>query len=520
MLTRSRPVLAWLAHAGPPVDVLDRGSDVSIRGPEATPGQNLSGALSVPLAGLDGRVLEPGSLVEDGPTLLVVVERDCPTSQGALRALAGAGGRVVVLCQGRIEAAQALADETGTRHLDVLVEPAPYPVSEELGAGTVPTFALVDGGWLLQVLEGWGQDQVRDLVEQAGGRLVSDGGLPATKPGCQSRHTLEPDMQDQLEAEDAAVGGHAGRVEDLWELGWHDGLPVVPPTPERVQAMLAGRDPAFSLGTIGPVEGEVTYERLAACAVLAGCDPSYWPVVEAAARAVIDPAFNAHGIINTTHFASPWIIVNGPVRERLGMQGGSNVLGPGNRANATIGRAIRLLMLLTGGGSPGGLDQSTLGGQHKYTACFPEREEASPWEPLHVTQGYAPDESVVTVLVGEGPAGVADHTSEDAEGVATTLALAMGNAQVPAGSRAFYPVNSETLLIVCPEHATTLGDAGWSKQDLREFIVANGGGKHLDASEIIIAVAGGDAGRFSAVVAPWAGWGLGSTLVTRRVEDA
>ena len=493
---------------------------MSTRGPTATPGQSLSGVLSTPLTGLDGRVHEPIALVEDGPTLVVVVERECPTSRGAMRALADADGRVVVICQGRIEAAQALAGETGIRHLDVLVEPAPHPVSEALGAGTVPTFALVDGGWLLEVLEGWDHALVRGLVEQAGGRLATDGGLPDTKPGCQSRHTLDAEVRARLEDEDAALGTDGGRVEDLWELGWHDGLPVVPPTPERVRAMLAGRDPSTSLGRIGPAEGEVTFERLAACAVLAGCDPSYWPVVEAAAKAVVDPIFNAHGVINTTHFASPWIIVNGPVRHRIGMHAGSNVLGQGNRANATIGRAIRLLLQLTGGGTPGGLDQSTLGGQHKYTACFPEREEASPWEPLHVTLGYEAGESVVTVLVGEGPAGVADHTSEDAEGVATTLALALGNAQVPAGSRAFYPVNSETLLILCPEHATTLGDAGWTKQDLREFAVAGGGGKHLDASEIIVVVAGGDAGRFSAVVAPWAGWGLGSAMVTRRIEDS
>ena len=492
---------------------------MSERGPAATPGQNMSGVLSMPLAGIDGRVHDAGALVEGGPTLIVVVERDCPTSRGALRALADAGGHVVVLCQGRSEAARALADETGTRHLDVLVEPAPHPVSAALGAGTVPTFALLEGGWLLEILEGWDQALVRGIVERAGGELTGSGGLPDVKPGCQSRHTLDAEMRLRLEAEDAALAAHGGRIDDMWELGWHDGLPVVPPTPERARAMLDGRDPTISLGTVGPAEGEATFERLAACAVLAGCDPSYWPVVEAAARAVVAPAFNAHGVINTTHFASPWIIVNGPVRERIGMHAGSNVLGPGNRANATIGRAIRLLLQLTGGGSPGGLDQSTLGGQHKFTACFPEREEASPWEPLHVTLGYQADESTVTVLVGEGPAGVSDHTSEDAEGVATTLALAMGNAQVPAGSGAFYPVNSETLLIICPEHATTLGGAGWTKQDLREFIVANGGGKHLDASEIIVAVAGGDAGRFSAVVAPWAGWGLGSSMVTQRVSD-
>lgn len=492
---------------------------MTTRGPDATPGQNLSAALSTPLAGLDGRVHEPLALGGDGPTLLVVVERDCPTSRGALRALADAGARTVIISQGRTEAAAALATDTGTRHLDVLVEPAPHPVSSALGAGTVPTFALVEDGWLVEILEGWNWALVRGLVERAGGELVGDSGLSDIKPGCQSRHTLDADVRARLEAEDAALAGDAGRIEDLWELGWHDGLPVVPPTGERVRAMLDGRDPATSLGTVGPAQGEVTFERLAACAVLAGCHPSYWPVVEAAVRAVMDPAFNAHGVINTTHFASPWIIVNGPVRHRIGMHAGSNVLGPGSRANATIGRAVRLLLQLTGGGSPGGLDQSTLGGQHKYTACFPEREEASPWEPLHVTLGHQPDESTVTVLVGEGPAGVADHTSEDAQGVATTLALAMGNAQVPAGSAAFYPVNSETLLILCPEHATTLGDAGWSKQDLRAFIVEHGGGKHLDPSEIIVAVAGGDAGRFSAVVGPWAGWGMGSSMVTRRIGD-
>ena len=482
-------------------------------------GSRTSAALERPLARLDGSVGSVGDVAAAGPTLAVVVEHDCPTSQGALRAMADAGGRIVVLSQGRPEAARNLTAATDTRHLDLLVEVAPYPVSAALGAGTVPTFLLLEDGAVADRQEGWDQAAVAGLVSRAGGELVSCGGLPEFKPGCQSRHTFDEEMQRRLEAEDADLGGDGGSVEDLWELGWHDGLPVVPPTPERVAAMLDGRDPTTSLGTIGPTEGEVTFERLAVCAVLAGCDPTYWPVVEAAARAVIDPVFNAHGIINTTHFASPWIIVNGPVRQRLGMNTGSNVLGPGNRPNATIGRAIRLLMQLTGGGTPGGLDQSTLGGQHKYTACLPEREEASPWEPWHVTLGHEPDVSTVTVMVGEGAAGVSDHTSETADDLAMTLALGMGNAQVPAGSRAFYPVNSETLLILCPEHAATLGDAGWSKQDLREFIVANGGGKHLAAEEIVVVVAGGDAGRFSAVVSPWAGWGLGSSPVTRVIED-
>jgi hypothetical protein len=305
--------------------------------------------------------------------------------------------------------------------------------------------------------------------------------------------------------------------------------------------MLDGRDPDLSLGILGPVNGEVTFERLAACAVLAGCDPAYWPVVEAAARAVLDARFNPHGVTNTTSFASPWIVVNGPIRTRLGMNTGSNVLGPGSRPNATIGRAIRLLLQLTGGGSPGGLDQSTLGGQHKFTACLPEREEASPWTPLHVSLGHEQATSAVTVLAGEPPAGVTDHNSSTPEQLASTLALAMSHAMSPT----LYPVpGGQTLLILCTEHARSFGAAGWSRRQLTEFIVqysrrsvgalrATGSGvasaelagatdpdavlpKFRSSDEILVVVAGGDAGRFSAVVAPW---GRGSSTVTRAIHE-
>lgn len=222
--------------------------------------------------------------------------------------------------------------------------------------------------------------------------------------------------------------------------------------------MLDGRDPTTSLGILGPVNGEVTLERLAVCSVLAGCRPDYWPVIEAAARAVLDPGFNAHGVTNTTSWASPWIIVNGPIGHQIGMNAGSNVLGPGNRANATIGRSIRLLMQLTGGGTPGGLDQSTLGGQHKYTACFKEREQASPWEPLHVSLGHDEGSSAVTVLAGEAPAGVSDHNSQTAEELAATLSLAVGNAMSPT---MFPTPGGSLLLVLCSEHARSFGDVGW-----------------------------------------------------------
>ena len=474
--------------------------------------------LQTPLARLDGSVGTLGAIAAEGPTLVVVVERDCPTSRGALEVLAGSGGRVVVLSQGRIEAARALVEEIDAQALDLFVELGPYPVSEALGATTVPTFVLVESGEVEERAEGWDRQTVAALLARVGGDLLDGGPLPDVKPGCQSRHTLDRQTQRRLETEDAGLGG-GGDLDELWELGWHDGLPVIPPTRARVREMLHGRDPTTSLGLLGPVGGEVTFERLAACAVLSGCDPSYWPVVEAAARAVCDPTFNAHGLINTTHWASPWIIVNGPVRQRLGMNAGSHVLGSGNRPNATIGRAVRLMMQLTGGGTPGVLDQSTLGGQHKYTACFPEREEVSPWEPWHVTLGHEAETSTVTVMVGAGAAGVRDHTSETVEELALTLGLAVGSAGAPIGSPAFSPAGTETLVVLCPEHARTFGEAGWSKTDVRQAIVDHSGGKYVGVHEITLVVAGGDAGRFSAVMAPWTGYGMGSRPVTRGVDE-
>ena len=380
------------------------------------------------------------------------------------------------------------------------------------------------------------------MLEAAGGdpgRIATD--LPSLKPGCQARNTYDEATGLRLEAEDRAALASDG-VDEMWERGWHDGLPTVPPTRERVRAMLGGRDPGEELGKVPPAMGLLTMERLAACAVLAGCDPSYFPVVEAVARAALEPAFNLHGMQNTTHPAAPAIVVNGPVRERLGMNGGSNALGFGNRANATIGRALRLVMALTGGGTPGGLDQSTLGGPHKWTLCFPERQEASPWDPLHVDKGFAAGESVVSLYCTEGPAMISDHYSQSADQLAATLAL--GLAGVWAG--AWYPLAAETVLVLCTEHAKTFGDAGWSKQQVRERLFelskrsvgelkATGSGeltplityaqddgavvsKFLSPEEIVVVVAGSDAGRFSAVLAPWAGFGLGSTPVSRRVE--
>lgn len=514
-----------------------------------TPPAGGSAAADHRLADVDGHVRR---VLADGATaqLLVFVERDCPTSRGALTALAGeeaTAAAVTIVSQGRPQAAHDLVRSCRAGALRVLVEPEPHPVSAAFAVRTVPTFLLLDqDGTELARVDGWDRAEVRDLVVRAGGELVADGGLPELKPGCQSRSTLDASMQERLASDDVALGyagaGAGDGIEDMWGRGWHDGLPVVPPTPARVDDMLDGRDGDEVLGEVGPVMGELTLRRLAACAVLAGCEPAYLPVVRAAAEAVLDDGFALHGMQNTTHFASPAVIVSGPYAAAIGMNGGSNALGPGNRANQTIGRAIRLVMSLTGGGTPGGLDQSALGGPHKLGLCFPEREDASPWEPLRVTLGFDAEATTVSVVGVESPTGVSDHYSTDAEGVAITLAAAMGNAWAPT----WYPIGTHTPLVVCPEHARTFADAGWSKADLRRAIFercrrtagelrATGSGeltpfarfaetddteipKFLSEDEIVVVVAGGDAGRFSAVLPPWVGFGLGSTMITREVQ--
>ncbi len=446
-----------------------------------------------------------------------------------------------MISQGRPEAARELLEAVspGAETFDVLVERAPYAVSAAYGVATVPTLVLLDAqGRERDRCEGWDRPATERLLAAVGGRLGAQAdALPEHKPGCQSRNTLSLQIQEQTERDDAELGGDG--VDELWRRGWTDGLPVVPPTRTRVAAMVSERDPGAVLGRVPPIMATLTVERLAVCAVLAGCEPAFFPVVLAATQAVLDPVFNLHGIQNTTHFAAPVLVVNGPARTELGLGSGSNALGFGNRANATIGRALRLMMCLTGGGESGVLDMSTLGGPHKFGLCFAEHEEASPWEPLHVELGFTADRSTVTAIGGESPAGFSDHTSETAEALATTMTLAMEQVWSPC----YYPVGAaQTLLIVCPEHARSLADARWSKDRLRQWIFsharrsagalrASGSGelsretlaasdeesigKFCTPEEILIVVAGGSAGRFSAVIPPV---GLSSAMVTRTID--
>ena len=237
----------------------------------------------------------------------------------------------------------------------------------------------------------------------------------------------------------------------LYRLGVTDGLPVVPPTEERVAAMVGERDPSRTVATLPPMQGQATVRGLAVCAVMAGCRPAEFNVLQAATAAVADPAFNLFGIQTTTGTVTPMLIVNGPVIQRLGLNTAANALGPGTRANATIGRALQFVLRTIGGAQPGRGDKATMGQPGKFTFCCAENVLASPWEALHVWRGFAAQQSTVTVVGATGTIEVVDADSVDAKGVLTTLAHSM----LIAGNlgRDNLLGSGEPLLLVAPEHA-------------------------------------------------------------------
>lgn len=252
------------------------------------------------------------------------------------------------------------------------------------------------------------------------------------------------------------------------ERQWSDGLPVVPPTEERVRAMLASvrRDPQESLGDMPPAWRVATIEKLAINAVMAGCLPPYFPVIVAAVEALLDPAFNLYGVQATTHPVAPLAVISGDYVRRIGMHAGSGCFGPGNRANATIGRAIRLILLNVGGAWPGQGDMATQGQPSKYSYAVAENEAAMPWEPLRVALGFRPEDSTVTVFGGEGPHNVNDHVSSTATGILTNCCSAMTTLATNVG---WYMSQSQVLLVLGPEHAETVAKTGFGRRDVQEF---------------------------------------------------
>jgi hypothetical protein len=244
--------------------------------------------------------------------------------------------------------------------------------------------------------------------------------------------------------------------------GWGDGLPALPPTPERVTRIAGGRPADEVVATLAPRQGIATVQTIAASAALAGAGPEHFPVVLAAIRALADPRFNLEAIQTTTHPCTPLLIVNGPIARHLGVSGAASALGQGHRANAVIGRAVRLTLQNVGGASAGQVDRATLGHPGKFTYCLSEHEEASPWEPLHVERGFRAEDSCVTVCGSEAPHNVNDHGSTTAEGLLRALA---GTAATPGNNNVY--LGGEPLILLGPEHARTIAASGWSKRDLK-----------------------------------------------------
>jgi hypothetical protein len=255
--------------------------------------------------------------------------------------------------------------------------------------------------------------------------------------------------------------------EHFYSQGLTDGLPIVPPTPDAVRRMLqyTDLDPQEVVAIVPPQKGQATVEKIAINAVMAGCRPPYLPVVIATIQALADEAYNLYGILATTHPCSNLVIVNGPIARELDINAGYNALGQGWRANACIGRAVRLVMINVGGARPGLLDRATQGTPAKYAYCFAENEAQSPWEPLHIERGYAREVSTVTVAGAEGPHNINDHGSTTAEGILNTVA---GTMAILGSNNAFG--RGEPLVVFGPEHAATVAAEGMDKHQVKVWL--------------------------------------------------
>lgn len=469
------------------------------------------------------------TLPDDG--LVVVVKQDCPTCRLVAPVLHALDATVLSQDDPAFPPDVAVGDDTA---LDASVA---------LGIDVVPTLLRRAGGREIARTEGWDRARWRELTGIA--ELGAE--LPEWKPGCGSR-THDPAVADEmlvrargheLTARGVELAGLEDEAEALHDRGWTDGLPVVAPTPPRVLRMLGGttRSPDEVVAVVPPNLVPATVEKVAINAVLAGCRPEYLPVVLAAVEAACDPGFNAHGLLATTWGAAPAVLVHGPVARRIGVNAGGNALGQGTRANSTIGRALQLVVRNVGGGRPGEVDRATLGQPGKVGLCFAEDEAGSPWEPLSVSRGVPAGASAVTVFAAEGARGVADQLSRTPESLARTLAGALRGVAHPKLAGGF-----DATLVLAPEHVAVFAAAGWDRARftaaLDELLLlapeelARGGDGIAEGMPapsqarpkfrpggLLVAVAGGGAGKFSAVLGGWVGGAGGSSPVTRVIEE-
>ncbi|HCD27104.1 MAG TPA: thiol-disulfide oxidoreductase [Gammaproteobacteria bacterium] len=531
-------------------------------------GDDITAQLAAPSFKLSNLHGDTVTRTGDRPSVLCFIKEDCPTCIAVLPVLSALHNSLAEHIDVYLIGQTADGNQRMTEQYDLpfsLLDDSTLHVSYASNIEIVPTLMVTEAdNQISDALVGFQRDEWQTLLQNVAGRLGTAGPtldwdrLPLWRPGCGSL-SVDPTHADRLraEAEDSPIRARnieIGQLDDPFEFmfdqGFTDGLPVVPPTAERVLRMLAGtrREAQEVVAVMPPNMGEVTVEKAAINAVMAGCKPEYLPVVLALVEAICTDDFNIHGVMATTMGASPVAVVNGPIRERIGMNMGIGALGQGNRANATIGRAVRLIVRNVGGATPGGTERSTLGSPLKFTMCFAEWEERSNWDPLHVERGFEREDSVVTVwAMSSGPSLIIDQESLDGDQLAGTMGKTM---ETIFNHKAYSHTN--TLLVIPPEHVDTFARSGYTKADIRERIqtvtrrdiqdlvadetagvgikpelaekMAAGApglqlSKFAKPEDVHIVVAGSEAGKFTGCFHGWVAGPKGSIPVSRKIEE-
>ncbi len=468
--------------------------------------------------------------------LVAIVKRECETC------------RAVVPVLGQLASSVGLTvytqDDPGFPGDPAAIHDDDLAVSWHHDIETVPTLIRVVDGMEVERTFGW----LRTDWERISGVENLGPDLPPMRPGCGSM-SVDLDLIDELRVRHGGSSLRSRRIdiadaEDEFEMmfdrGWTDGLPVVPPSETRVLAMLEGtsRAPDEVVATVPPDLVEVTVEKVAVAAVMAGCKPEYLPWVLTAVEAACTDAFNMHGVLATTMPVGPIVICNGPGTEVIGMNSGINVLGQGNRANSTIGRALQLVVRNIGGGKPGQVDRAAHGNPGKVGFCFAENGSETPFGTLATAAGFGPDIDTVTVFAGEGPRCIVDQQSRTPESLVGSFAH-----QLKATYHHKLVGGFDVLLIIGPEHARVFSDAGWNRDRILAALHANvttpasdlergahgiaegmpagtieGDVAKFTPDGIMLAYAGGNAGLYSALVTGWVKGERGSQPVTTAVR--
>ncbi len=478
---------------------------------------------------------------------IAVVKEDCPTCQlivPVLGQLAEHETALTIYSQDDLAFLEPVTtgNETAVLYDDTL------ETSFRLNIETVPTLIKVQNGAETERIFGWQREEWQAFTEMS--QLGAD--LPAWRPGCGAKN-VEPKIKDELmlrfgEVQMASrvisLFDEEDEIEAGFERGWSDGFPLVPATKLRVYRMLQGtqRDSAEIIGHMPHNHAPVSIEKVAINAVMAGCKPEYFPVVLAAVEAACDPKYGLRAFMASTWFSAPVVVVTGPITKKIGMENGFSAFGSGNRANATIGRALNLVIRNIGEVYPGKVARSTMGNPGRYSFCFAENEEDTDWLSIAEERGVEKGQSAVTLLSGDGVQPIADERSRQPDSLVISLA---------EGLRAVYhhkwALDADVILAVSPEHSRVFEQAGWSKARVREELeallqmetagmVRGAGGctegidpevvaqhpvlpKFLPGGIHIVRV-GSNAGLYSAAISCWPSGGEhGVQAVTKVIEE-